>query len=108
MSNSFDEIISDIVVFRNGETGEYVSNSPYWHDTRIKKRWIALYSDEAVAAREEAEAEAEEDEEEEEVIDYSTWKNEDLRTELAGRELSVSGTKDEMVARLVEDDNKEG
>lgn len=107
MSNPLDPIVDELVVFRNGATGEYESNSVYWHDTRIKKRWIALYSDEAVAAREEAEA-GEDDEEEEEVIDYSTWKNEDLRTELAGRKLSVDGTKAEMVERLIEDDNKEG
>lgn len=107
MSNPLDEILAEIVVFRNGETGEYQSNSPYWHDGRVKKRWIALYSDEAVAAREEA-ASSEGDDEVEEEPDYSTWKNEDLRTELAGRELSVDGTKADMVARLIEDDNKEG
>ncbi len=39
-----------------------------------------------------------------EVVDYNDFHVEDLKSELSGRGLPVSGKKDELVARLTEDD----
>jgi hypothetical protein len=102
--NPLDEILSELVVFRNGATGEYQSNSPYWQDARIRKAWKARYSDEALVAA----AEEPEDEEEVEEVDYTTLTNDQLRTELAARKLSVDGNKAELIARLEESDAQEG
>ena len=38
--------------------------------------------------------------------DYSDLTNEELKAELAKRELPVSGNKDELIARLTENDGK--
>lgn len=46
------------------------------------------------------------DDEDEEEVDYNSYTNEELRTELASRELSVAGNKAEMVARLEADDEE--
>ena len=46
----------------------------------------------------------EEDEDESTGDGYADWTNEALRKELGNRELSKSGAKDELVARLEEDD----
>jgi hypothetical protein len=45
-----------------------------------------------------------EDEDEEETGDYEGWTNDDLRAELASRDLSVDGNKADLLARLQEDD----
>jgi len=39
--------------------------------------------------------------------DYDEWTNDELREELEKRELSKSGNKDELIARLREDDEAE-
>jgi hypothetical protein len=79
---------------------------------------MARHSEEGVAARRQArleakkaarEAEANQDPndpevEDEEPIDYSTWTNDDLRAELAGRNLSADGKKVDLLARLKADD----
>lgn len=101
-NNPLDDILDELVVFRNGETGKYESNSPYWHDARIRKAWKAKHSDEAKAA---AETGPEEPEGEEEYVDYSTMTNDQLRAELSGRGLDVTGNKAELIARLEENDN---
>lgn len=46
-----------------------------------------------------------EDDEEDEA--YEDMSNDDLRAELASRDLAVSGTKDELIKRLEEDDESE-
>ncbi|MGH7206896.1 MAG: SAP domain-containing protein [Nitrospiraceae bacterium] len=45
-----------------------------------------------------------EEEAQEETAEYSEWTVEELRDALRGRDLMVSGTKDELIARLEEDD----
>lgn len=103
--NPLDEIVDELVVFKHEDPNRpdrYVSNSPLWNDSRLRKRWIDKYSDEALA--DEA---GEDDEEVEDYTPYEEWKNDDLRAELVTRKLSVDGTKAEMAARLREDDEKE-
>jgi len=109
--NPLDEIVDELVVFKhedpNHHDGQYFSNSPMWHDSRIRARWIELYSDESLAI---AGAKTEVDDEDIEDVEgdnYEEWRNDDLRAELAGRNLSVEGTKKDLVARLREDDDKE-
>lgn len=101
--NPFDEIVAELVVFKhedpNHHDGHYFSNSPMWADSRIRARWMELYSDEALGE--------DEDIADEEGDDYETWTNDELRGELAKRELSVEGKKVDLVARLREDDDKE-
>lgn len=110
--NPLDDIVSDIVVFKDGATGNYISNSPLWNDSRIREHWHNTKSDESLAkqrAAAEAKARLEEDGgpiEDDPDDDYETWTNEDLRTELAGRKLSVDGKKVDLVARLRADDEK--
>jgi hypothetical protein len=98
--NPMDEIVDELVVFRMGEDGEYASNNPIWQDQRIREYWIAKHgtptSDEEV-----------EQESEDEIPEYEAWTNQELRNELITRELSIEGKKDELVARLREDDAKE-
>jgi hypothetical protein len=103
--NPLDDIVDELVVFKHEDVNHpqrYFSNNPIWNDSRVRKHWMAKYSDEAIA-----DAEGEEDIEDVEGDDYETWKNDDLRAELATRELSVEGTKKDLVARLREDDAKE-
>jgi hypothetical protein len=109
--NPLDEIVEELVVFKhedpNHHDGHYFSNSPMWHDSRIRARWMELYSDESLAiARAKVEVD-DEDIEDVEGDDYETWTNDELRGELAKRELSVEGKKADLVARLREDDDKE-
>jgi hypothetical protein len=99
--NPIDELLKGLVVFRNGEDGEYVSNNPLWNDGRIRKAWLRKFG----PAAEEREIQHIEDPEE--VPAYETWTNQDLRNELVSRSLSVEGNKAEMVKRLQEDDAKE-
>lgn len=97
-----DEIVDELVVFKHEDVNHpqrYFSNNPMWGDSRVRERWMATKSDEALA-----DAEGEDDIEDVEGDDYETWKNDDLRAELATRELSVEGTKVQLVARLREDD----
>ena len=64
--------------------------------------------DATVEAVEEPEDEPEpEEEEDDEEEDYEGWTAKELRAELATRDLSVDGKKDELKARLLEDDNQE-
>lgn len=99
-----DEIVDDLVVFKhedpNAPGGQYFSNNPMWADSRIKERWLARYSEEALAEEEEDDSVVED----EEGDDYETWTNDELRVELSKRKLSVDGKKAEMVARLREYD----
>jgi hypothetical protein len=100
-----DQIVDELVVFKHEDINHpqrYFSNNPMWNDGRIRERWMELYSDEAIA-----DAERDPEVEEYEEPDYENWKNDDLRAELAGRELSVEGTKVQLIARLREDDAKE-
>jgi hypothetical protein len=101
--NPLDEIVDELVVFKHEDINHpqrYVSNSPLWNDSRLRKRWMDKFSDEAIA-----DSEGEDDIEDVEGDDYETWRNDDLRAELASRELSVEGTKKDLVARLREDDS---
>jgi hypothetical protein len=103
--NPLDEIVDELVVFKHEDVNHpqrYVSNSAMWNDSRLRKRWMDKYSDEALA--DEA---GEDDIEDVEGDDYETWTNDDLRAELAKRTLSVDGKKADLVARLREDDDKE-
>lgn len=52
-----------------------------------------------------AEPEADQDEEEEDVS-YSDWTTDELRTELASRDLHVGGNKADLIARLEADDEE--
>lgn len=103
-----DEIVDELVVFKHEDVNHperYFSNNPMWGDSRIRERWMATKSDEAIA-----DAEGADDIEEvgeEELPPYEDWKNDDLRAELVTRNLSVDGTKKDMVARLREDDDKQ-
>lgn len=100
--NPLDDIIEDLVVFKHEDPNHpqrYFSNSPLWNDSRIREHWMANKSDEAVA-----DDAGEEDIEDVETDDYETWKNDDLRAELADRNLSVEGNKVALVQRLREDD----
>lgn len=98
-----EEIIDDLVVFRN-PNGEYFSNSMYWGDQRIRDAWTAKHSDEAKAQTAEDDSEAETEDEVEDEVAYADMTNEELRTELAGRGLSVDGKKVELISRLEADD----
>lgn len=51
--------------------------------------------------------ESEDEEDDDEDVDYSSWSNDELRAELARRNLSVDGKKADLVARLEEDDASE-
>lgn len=99
-----DEIVDDLVVFRHEDAsapeGRYFSNNPMWADSRIRERWMARYSEEALAEEEEDDSVVED----EDGDDYETWTNDELRVELSRRKLSVDGKKAEMVARLREND----
>lgn len=101
-SNPLDEIVDDLVVFKhedpNHPDGHYFSNNPLWNDSRIRDHWMSRHSDQA---REQEPAAVEVVEEED---DYTQWTNEQLRTELAARNLSVDGKKVELIKRLEEDD----
>lgn len=94
--NPLDDIVNEMVVFRH-EDGEYVSNSPFWQDSRIRARWIQVHG-------EAAPGELDTTDDEDELPAYVDLTNEELRIELLGRKLSVGGTKAEMVARLEKDD----
>jgi hypothetical protein len=108
--NPLDEIVDDLVVFKHEDPthpdGQYFSNNPMWQDSRIREHWMSRHSDEAVADRQASEA-SDEDIADLEGDDYETWTNEQLRTELASRELSVDGKKVDLVNRLREDDAAE-
>lgn len=56
---------------------------------------------------EQAADEDESDEEDDEEMDYESMSNDDLRAELARRDLSVSGKKEDLIARLEADDASE-
>lgn len=102
-----DDLVDDLVVFKhedpNHPDGHYFSNNPLWNDSRIRDHWTNRHSDEARAAHADQSSEGD-DEEEEDTPDYEQWTNEQLRTELAARSLSVEGKKVDLVARLKEDD----
>lgn len=99
MSDELTAILDEMVVF-GFEDGTYSSNSPYWNDPRLRKAWIKRHGQ-----KNEPEPVVEEVDEEE--VDYNTFTNEELRTELARRGLSVDGKKAEMVSRLEENDAAE-
>lgn len=102
--NPLDEMIEDLVVFKHEDVNHpqrYFSNNPLWNDSRVREHWMKNKSDEAIA-----DDAGEDDIEDVEGDDYETWRNDDLRAELASRELSVEGTKKDLVARLREDDAK--
>jgi hypothetical protein len=105
MSDELAAILDEMVVF-SFEDGTYASNSPYWNDSRIRKAWVKRHGKKTEETSVEPESPSEPDEVEE-VEDYSSLTNEELRTELAGRGLSVNGNKTEMVARLEENDAAE-
>lgn len=100
--DALDQIVEEIVVFKNpnGHSEPYFSNDPRFQDSRIRERWMSLYSDDA------QDASIEEGEPEEEEVDanYEEWTNDDLRAELSNRGLSLDGKKADLVARLREDD----
>lgn len=105
--NPLDEIVDELVVFKHEDVNHpqrYFSNNPLWNDSRLRKRWMEKHSDEAIADRAgENDIEAVEELESD---NYEEWRNDDLRAELATRNLSVEGTKKDLVARLREDDDK--
>jgi hypothetical protein len=104
--DAIDEIVDELVVFKhedpNTAGGQYFSNNPMWNDSRIRERWMARYSDDALAEEEDDDSVIED----EEGDDYETWTNDELRTELVKRQLSVEGKKVDLVARLREYDDK--
>ena len=103
--NPLDDIVADLVVFKHEDVNHpqrYFSNNPLWNDSRIREHWMKTRSDEAVA-----DDAGEDDIEDVEGDNYEEWRNDDLRAELASRNLSVEGTKKDLVARLREDDDKE-
>lgn len=100
-----DEIVDELVVFKHEDVNHperYFSNNPMWGDSRVRERWMATKSDEAIA-----DAEGENDIEDVEGDDYETWTNDELRAELVKRKLSVDGKKVDLVERLREDDAKQ-
>jgi hypothetical protein len=104
-----DEIAGELVVFQHEDQNRadrYFSNDPRWNDSRIRERWIELYSDEAQGLDEDVD-EDEDLDDDDDGLPYEQWKNEDLRAELVTRNLSVEGTKAEMAARLRKDDEKQ-
>lgn len=102
-----DEMVKDLVVFKHENASspeeKYFSNNPLWADSRVREHWLKYHSDEA---HQTDESDEDEGEEEVEVPDYESWTNDDLRTELSSRGLSVDGKKADLVARLIEDDDK--
>lgn len=108
--NPLDEIVDDLVVFKhedpNHYDGHYFSNNPMWGDSRVREHWMKRHSDESVAARAKTLAAEDDGEviEDEEGDDYETWTNEELRGELATRNLAVEGKKAELVKRLRDSD----
>lgn len=107
--NPLDEIVDDLVVFKhedpNHPDGQYFSNNPMWNDSRIRDHWMARHSDEAKASEGGTQTvEGSDEDEDEDLQPYAEMTNEDLRTELASRGLSVDGKKAELVKRLEDDD----
>lgn len=102
----FDEIVDELVVFKHEDESlpneqRYFSNNPMWNDSRVRDAWIARYAEGAQV--EEDDDEVIEDDPDD---DYETWTNDELRAELAKRQLSVDGKKVDLVGRLREDDEK--
>ena len=102
--NPLDAIIDEMVVFKH-EDGRFESNSPYWKDGRVREAWIAKFG--ADAPVDDDEDGVPDDDEDEEEVDYQAQTNDWLRGELSSRGLDVTGTKDVMVRRLVENDEEE-
>lgn len=105
-TNPLDDIVDELVVFKhedpNHPDGQYFSNNPMWMDSRIRDHWMARHSDEAKAS--EGDTELGDDDEDDDLPAYADMTNEDLRTELATRGLSVDGKKAELVKRLEDHD----
>lgn len=100
-----DEIVEELVVFKHEDPNRedrYFSNDPRFNDSRIRERWLARFGDDAVQGEQNIEDDPDEDED----PDYESWNNDDLRAELAGRNLPVDGKKADLIARLREDDEK--
>lgn len=74
--------------------------------TEDEKAWLRSWNRGDEIPDEEADATNadDEDDEEDEDSDYSEMSNDELRDELKRRDLPVSGNKDELIARLEEDD----
>lgn len=90
------DTVDDIVVFLYPD-GTPFSNDPRWNDRETREAWQARQDgveDEQIAADGEDE-------------DYESWTNDELRTELASRKLSVDGKKEVLIKRLEDDDAKE-
>jgi len=101
----FDAIVDELVVFKHEDESlpdeqRYFSNNPMWNDSRVRDAWIARYAD-GVEAEEDDEVITDDPDD-----DYETWTNDELRGELAKRQLSVDGKKVDLVSRLREDDDK--
>lgn len=94
-----DQILDELVVFKNGATGEYFSNNPVWQNDTVRQAWAARHAEEMGEA-----SSGVEDEDEDDDVAYSDMTNEQLRAELVTRGLDVSGKKSELVARLEADD----
>lgn len=103
--NPLDEIVDELVVFKHEDPNHpdrYFSNDPRFTDSRIKQRWLDRYSEEALARDSVEETLVDEDDDD----NYEQWTNDELRGELATRQLSVDGKKADMVDRLRKDDEK--
>jgi hypothetical protein len=97
--SAMDKVLDEIVVFKNGATGEYFSNNPVWHNETVRQAWHDRFADEDSSDGVEADSD-----DEDEVEDYSEMTNEALRAELSTRGLDVTGKKSELIKRLEEDD----
>jgi hypothetical protein len=101
MDAAIKQVAEEIVVFFDPE-GNPFSNDPRWADSRIQEAWAVRNQGNPNPATEE------DDSEEVEEVDepYDKWTNEELRTELATRGLSVDGKKTDLVQRLEANDKK--
>jgi hypothetical protein len=111
--NPLDDIVDDLVVFKhedhNHPDGHYFSNNPMWNDSRIRDHWLARHSDEAKVAAQESDdpdGVGDDDDDDQDELEYAEMTNEQLRTELATRGLSVDGKKVELIARLEKNDEE--
>lgn len=67
---------------------------------------VAMVDAELARRRKNAPASSMEAEDSVEEEPYEAWTNEELRTELRNRQLSTDGKKDDLIARLEEDDQR--
>ncbi|MGX9924110.1 SAP domain-containing protein [Streptomyces sp. NPDC002248] len=104
MSNQLD----DMAVFKTPD-GTFFSMDPRWNDKANRDAWLKLHNRQEAEITKTAvdEDDDPDDGPDDEVPEYAEWTNDDLRAELATRNLPVDGKKEILVKRLEEDDARE-